>query len=133
MEDYELIALLRRRKALVHTFFCKKSEIIKSTIESSSSTTTTTTAPLKQEALKIIPGPCALCAPRRWQRLGVLYVTYMNSRLVNLYHAHDLTPQDLYERYYGHALRDWKDLAPWELQLLRDLRQSDDKQQRQHQ
>jgi glycosyltransferase involved in cell wall biosynthesis len=115
MEDYELISLLRRRQALVHTFFCNPGE-------SSSSTATTTTimAPtLEPEALKIIPGPSALCSPRRWQRLGVLYVTYMNSLLVNSYHAHDLTPQDLYKRYYGHALNGWHDLAPWELELSR--------------
>jgi glycosyltransferase involved in cell wall biosynthesis len=115
MEDYELIALLRRRTALVHNFFCITSESL--------STTTTTAAPsLEPEALRIIPGPSALCSPRRWQRLGVLHVTYTNSRLVNLYHAHDLSPQDLYERYYGHALNDWHDLAPWEIQLKAHLR-----------
>lgn len=123
MEDYELIALLRRRKALMHKFFHRQQgdddddDIVLDKRRRMLQE--------EEEALKIIPGPPALCSPRRWQRFGVLYVTFMNSRLVNLYHARPggLTPEDLYERYYGHALEGCQDLAPWETQLLRDLQQ----------
>lgn len=81
MEDYELIALLRRR--------C------------SNNTAITTTATNEKETLAIIGGIPAMCSPRRWQKHGVLYVTLTNSRLVNLYAGRTFTPDDLYENYYG--------------------------------
>lgn len=92
MEDYEMIALLRKRAALLPRFG------------------------MPAEALKIVPGPPALCSPRRWQRFGVLHVTYMNSKLVNLY-AGGMTPYELYERYYGHALAPSTRESPWESQI----------------
>jgi hypothetical protein len=94
MEDYELIALLRQRVAWTHRRFG-----------------------LPVEALRILPGPPALCSPRRWQRWGVLYVTYMNSRLVNLY-ASGVPPEDIYARYYGEYLSEADSLAPWEQELV---------------
>jgi hypothetical protein len=93
MEDYELIALLRQRVTWTHRRFG-----------------------LPSEALRILPGPPALCSPRRWQRCGVLYVTYMNSRLVNLY-ASGVPPEDIYARYYGDYLSEADSLAPWEQEL----------------
>ena len=54
MEDYELIALLRRRSALIHKFLHNNDNSLEG----------------NREALKIIPGPPALCSPRRWQRLS---------------------------------------------------------------
>ena len=56
MEDYELVALLRKRAALLDD------------------------GPGAGEALKIIPGEPALCSPRRWQKFGVLFVTFMKSK-----------------------------------------------------
>lgn len=77
MEDYELISLLRRRAALLPMFGVEE-----------------------RERLAIIGGTPAYCSPRRWQKFGVLYVTFMNSKLVNLY-AGGMGPDDLFLRYYG--------------------------------
>ena len=59
MEDYELVALLRKRSALLPKL-----------------------GVVQRERLQIIGGPAALCSPRRWQKFGVLYVTWMNSKFV---------------------------------------------------
>jgi len=91
MEDYELVSLLRRRAALLHKFSIPD-----------------------EERLIIIPGPPALCSPRRWQKFGVLYVTYMNSKFVNLY-ASGLTPDDIFALYYKRPPPERSSkLAPWE-------------------
>jgi hypothetical protein len=91
MEDYELISLLRRRAALLPQWGVKE-----------------------KEHIVIIGGTPALCSPRRWQKFGVLYVTFMNSRLVNLY-ASGNTPDSIFLHYYGlpppHRS---SSLAPWE-------------------
>jgi hypothetical protein len=42
----------------------------------------------------VIGGTPAYCSPRRWQKFGVLYVTFMNSKLVNLY-AGGMGPDEL--------------------------------------
>jgi hypothetical protein len=100
MEDYELIALLRKRVRLLKEFQ-KKLEM--NTV-------------VEDEVLTIIPGPPALCSPRRWQKFGVFYVTYTNSKLVNLY-AGGMTPDDLYRLYYGQGLAIQSPKSPWEIQL----------------
>ena len=96
MEDYELISLLRKRAFLIpkiHNTKCKK------------------------EKLEIIPGEPALCSPRRWQKFGVLYVTYMNSKLVNMY-AGGMTPDNIYRRYYNATPPQREnELSPWEIEL----------------
>ncbi len=95
MEDYELVSLLRKRSALIPKLcdLCEKEE------------------------LKIIPGKAALCSPRRWQKFGVLYVTFMNSKFVNLY-CGGITPDQLYELYYGRdpPARE-SELSPWEVRM----------------
>lgn len=70
------------------------------------------------ERLAILDVP-AYCSPRRWQTFGVLYVTYMNSKCVNLYGRGDITPDELFQLYYGanapsrsHATK-----SPWEVEL----------------
>ena len=42
------------------------------------------------ERMVILPIP-VYCSPRRWQKFGVLYVTYTNSRCVYLYNRKDIT------------------------------------------
>ena len=67
----------------------------------------------------MIRGPPALCSPRRWQKFGVLYVTLMNSRLVNLYAGSmKVGPDDLFRQYYGKdpPIREF-DCSPWEIEL----------------
>jgi hypothetical protein len=91
MEDYELVALLRKRASLLPKLGVPEKEI-----------------------LGIIGGEPALCSPRRWQRLGVLYVTFMNSFFVNKY-AGGLDPDELYRKYYGRDPPARKSiLSPWE-------------------
>lgn len=104
MEDYELVALLRRRAAL----FVPPSDML--------------TGNTLRERLAIIPGSPALCSPRRWQKFGVLYVTYMNSKFVNLY-AGGMGPDDLFRLYYGRdpPERNAND-SPWEVELERILK-----------
>jgi len=98
MEDYDLIKLLRQRAALLPQF------------DSSA-----------KERLAIIPGEPARCSPRRWQKYGVLYVTYTNSKLVRAYESHRLTPHDIYRVYYG-----GKDLenriSPWEEEMQKVIK-----------
>lgn len=94
MEDYELVALLRKRSALLPKL-----------------------GVAQRERLQIIGGPAALCSPRRWQKFGVLYVTWMNSKFVNLY-AGGLHPDDLFRLYYGAPppARE-QEMSPWEVEL----------------
>lgn len=88
MEDYELVTLLRLRGAL-----------------------------LGGEKLAMIRGQPALCSPRRWQKFGVLYVTYMNSKFVNLY-ATSVCSGDLFRMYYGkEPPKRTAMLSPWEIEL----------------
>jgi hypothetical protein len=68
----------------------------------------------------------AYCSPRRWQSLGVLYVTYTNSKCVNLYSRGDITPDDLFQVYYGAPLNGNSNgngtrKSPWEEELERRL------------
>lgn len=98
MEDYELVRLLRQRVAAI-----------------------------PHERLAILPQR-AYCSPRRWQRFGVLYVTYTNSQCVNMYSRGDMTPDELFCRYYGTAsgpARE-REVSPWELQLQQELEEGVD-------
>mmetsp|Transcript_43015 Transcript_43015/g.90346 ORF Transcript_43015/g.90346 Transcript_43015/m.90346 type:complete len:607 (-) Transcript_43015:358-2178(-) len=100
MEDYELVALLRRRAAL----FVAPSD---------------GSGGLQKENVAIIPGTPALCSPRRWQKFGVLYVTYMNSKFVNLYAgARKMSPDDLFQLYYSRKPPERDDAdSQWEIEL----------------
>ena len=89
MEDYELVALIRNRSMQL-----KKKDL--------------------DEKLDIIGGDPALCSPRRWQKLGVLKVTYTNSYLVKLYN-NGLDPEQLFRRYYGAETKLAR--SPWEIKL----------------
>jgi len=94
MEDYELVSLLRQRAADNEWLDSEKEKVV------------------------IIGGDPALCSPRRWQKFGVLYVTFMNSKLVNLYSSGSNTPDDLFERYYGVSpTRRRLECSPWEVDL----------------
>ena len=93
MEDYELVALLRRRSALLPRLGIAE-----------------------REELTILGGQPALCSPRRWQKSGVLYVTWMNSKFVNLY-AGGMGPDALFRLYYkARPPRRDSDLSPWEIE-----------------
>lgn len=94
MEDYELVSLLRLRAALFQSSHGR-------------------------EKLAMIRGSPAQCSPRRWQKYGVLYVTYTNSRLVNLYAgAMKLGADDLFRLYYGKEPPQRKvGVSPWEIEL----------------
>ncbi|KAL7512980.1 hypothetical protein ACHAXN_011218 [Cyclotella atomus] len=96
MEDYELVSLLRLRSALFSQ-----------------------TPDSNREKLAMIRGQPALCSPRRWQKFGVLYVTYMNSRFVNLYAgAMQIGADDLFKMYYGaEPPKRETYLSPWEVEL----------------
>ena len=93
MEDYELVAILRKRAALLPKMSSR----------------------FEKEELTIISGEPALCSPRRWQKFGVLYVTFMNSYLVNPY-AFGMGPDALlFSLYYGQELpKRTSTLSPWE-------------------
>lgn len=94
MEDYELVSLLRRRRALLGHFGIDE-----------------------KERLVIIGGAPAMCSPRRWQALGVLYVTFMNSKFVNMY-AGGMTADELFALYYGRQPPPRQnEKCPWELKL----------------
>mmetsp|Transcript_33920 Transcript_33920/g.41590 ORF Transcript_33920/g.41590 Transcript_33920/m.41590 type:complete len:93 (+) Transcript_33920:531-809(+) len=88
MEDYELVSLFRTRAAL-----------------------------LGEDELKMFTEGTAFCSPRRWQKFGVLYVTFMNSKFVNLY-AGGMAADDLYRVYYGRMppVRKWA-VSFWEAEL----------------
>jgi hypothetical protein len=120
MEDYELVRFLRQRSRI--------SEQAAARLHT-------------QERMHMLQQP-AHCSPRRWQALGVIYVTAINSWIVQLYNTaisndsargHDegsggggklckwLTPdEELFCRYYGTAVplaRMHPYHSPWELQL----------------
>eukprot|EP00980_Cylindrotheca_fusiformis_P030050 scaffold24265_cov117-Cylindrotheca_fusiformis.AAC.1 len=101
MEDYELIRLLRQRRV--------------SPFSSSNN---------RREVLTILDLP-AHCHVRRWQRFGVLYVTYFNSKLVNLYSQEKMTAEELFRLYYGtdqqQQLQQQQQTIPWEVELERLL------------
>jgi hypothetical protein len=98
MEDYELVRLLRHRVAYHRS---------------------TTHG---EERLEILSHK-AYCGPRRWQTFGVLYVTYTNSRCVNLYASGELSPDDLYQVYYGVPANPSgvERKSPWEVRLEEQL------------
>lgn len=99
MEDYELASLLRRRAALLPGVRGYAGP---------------------EERLHIVGGEPARCSPRRWQKLGVLCVTWTNSRLVRRYAA-GLAADELFRLYYGRPPpRRANALSPWEVQL-RDI------------
>ena len=85
MEDYELVALVRKRILMRNN-----------------------------EALNIIGGAPSLCSPRRWQKHGVLKVTYTNSYLVNMYNR-GLSPDAIFKKYYGSNVK--VGLSPWEKKI----------------
>jgi len=94
MEDYDLIKLLRQRAALL-SHFPKQFDQIE-----------------EHEELVLVPGEPVKCSPRRWQKYGVLYVTYTNSKLVRQYESDALSPEDIYEEYYGQLIP--CSTSPWE-------------------
>jgi len=98
MEDYVLVSLLRQRAALMHERNPQGDSL---------------------ERLKIITGEPALCSPRRWQQFGVLRVTYLNSKYVNLYAA-GMSADELFCKYYG-SLPPHRESqqSPWEIKLSR--------------
>lgn len=104
MEDYELVSLLRRRAALLDGVY-PNGEMKLSRIS--------------YERLAIIPGPPALCSPRRWQKFGVMYTTFTNSRLVSLYAGvRNMSADELFQIYYGKDPPNRSSiLSPWELEL----------------
>lgn len=104
MEDYELISLLRRRAALLDGFYLDGDMTLNRVC---------------YERLSIIPGPPALCSPRRWQKFGVIYTTYTNSRLVNLYAGvQNVAADELFQLYYGKDPPKRSNVeSPWELEL----------------
>lgn len=103
MEDYELIRLLRMRSA--------------ANLARSSSSNLDPGSSQRDETIKILPDYKAICSPRRWQKYGVLYVTYTNSYCVKLYNNGKLTPDELFCQYYGTATSPNRmdgDRSPWE-------------------
>ncbi|KAL7451486.1 hypothetical protein ACHAWC_003954 [Mediolabrus comicus] len=102
MEDYELISLLRRRAALLDGVYPNGRITLNR---------------VNYERLAIVPGPPALCSPRRWQKFGVIYTTYTNSRLVNLY-AGGMGADELFQLYYSRDPPKRSHIeSPWELEL----------------
>lgn len=102
MEDYELISLLRRRAALLDGVYPNGRITLNR---------------VNYERLAIVPGPPALCSPRRWQKFGVIYTTYTNSRLVNLY-AGGMGADELFQLYYSREPPKRSHIeSPWELEL----------------
>lgn len=63
--------------------------------------------------ISILPAK-AMCSPRRWQRYGVLFVTWTNSKLVNLYER-GMAPQEIYQLYYRSETA--TKLSPWEVEM----------------
>lgn len=72
MEDYDFIDLLRQRSSSI----------------------------LPLEQLYIIHDGTVLCSPRRWQTLGVTYVTSVNALLVYRYAKGYILPNDVFHYYY---------------------------------
>ncbi len=117
MEDYELVSLLRQRAALLDGVYPDGQMKLKR---------------MPYEKVAIIPGPPALCSPRRWQKFGVMYTTFTNSRLVSLYAGvRKLSADELFQLYYGKdpPKRSSSD-SPWELELKQllddDAKKEDD-------
>lgn len=113
MEDYELVSLLRRRAALLDGVYPNGQMKLKR---------------MSYEKVAIIPGPSALCSPRRWQKFGVMYTTFTNSRLVSLYAgARNMSADELFQLYYGKEppMRS-SEYSPWELELKQLLGDGDE-------
>lgn len=109
MEDYDLVSLLRRRAALFVAPPTDEKIVPNVTV---------------REKLAIIPGAPALCSPRRWQKFGVLYVTFMNYKFVNLYAGRrKMSPDDIFLQYYSKDApkRDSVD-SPWEIELTKKMK-----------
>lgn len=103
MEDYELIRLLRMRSAAA--------------CDLNSNGSLYPDLSQRKEAIEILFDYKAVCSPRRWQKYGVLYVTYTNSFCVKLYNNGQLTPDELFCQYYGTAKSPNRmngDKSPWE-------------------
>ena len=91
MEDYDFVSFLRNRASKLKTN--------------------------SKEALKIIDGEPVLCSPRRWEKFGVLYVTYTNFKCVNQYRR-GMEPDELYKLYYGRGPPEREsELSPWEIEM----------------
>jgi len=106
MEDYELMRLLRTRSA--------------AGLARSSSLGPDSAFDQGQETIKFLSDYKALCSPRRWQKDGVLYVTYMNSYCVNRYNSGEVTPDGIFCEYYGTTTppnRTNGERSPWEAKL----------------
>jgi len=100
MEDYELIRLLRMRSV---------ASLAMNRILGSG-----------KERIELLSDYKAICSPRRWQKYGVLFVTYTNSNCVERYSNGKLTPDELFCEYYGTRTppnRINGDRSPWELGL----------------
>ena len=52
------------------------------------------------EQIAIIPPPGGKCSVRRWQQLGVVYVTLVNALMVHRYVHGGWTAQDIFQYYY---------------------------------
>ena len=104
MEDYELVSLLRQHAALFA--FSRRPA-----------------GGMRAEHLAVVPGAPAMCSPRRWQKFGVLYVTFMNYKFVSLYAGtRKMSPDNLFETYYGKMPpKRASNVSPWEEELLRIL------------
>ena len=104
MEDYELVSLLRRRAALLDGVYPNGQMKSKR---------------MSYEKVAIIPGPPALCSPRRWQKFGVMYTTFTNSKLVSLYAGvRKLSADELFQLYYGKEPPNRSSAdSPWEVEL----------------
>lgn len=79
MEDYDMMDLLRQR------------------------------AQILPEQLRIIPPPTGLCSVRRWQSLGVTYVTLVNALVIHRYAHGGWTAKQVYDYYYRRPFSDKKD------------------------
>ena len=118
MEDYELITLLRKRMKLLPLFRMDNTTYGNDHNNSHPS--------VEEETIQILSGPPVLCSPRRWQKFGVFYVTYTNSRLVQLYNQKNRrrdnnnsmsSPEEIYQLYYGQTLDVIAPKSPWEIEL----------------
>lgn len=122
MEDYELIRLLRMRCSSTNVVSVARKE---GTVgKNDSGYDDSMVEPLKplhlppRERIEILPGHFAVCSPRRWQKFGVLFVTYTNSRCVKRYNEGKVTPDGLFCEYYGTKeapKRRDGDKSPWEI------------------
>jgi len=98
MEDYELVTFIRRRTALLPAMmddYC-----LETNCENEDEQDQREALAWEREEIKIIPGRPSLCAIRRWQKFGVVYVTSMNYTFVNKYRG-GMGANELYKLYYG--------------------------------